>query len=278
MSTITDFQEAIERAVARVGPAVVGFGAGWGRGSGLVVAPGRILTTAHNLRSEEVTVTFPDGRRESGRVTGVDHDLDVAAVAAETGGVEPVAWDPARPCSRHRHGRDRIRQPRRARTARDPRVRLGPGAGDTRAPGSHDRRLHRAHRSPPARVRRRAARRPGRAPAGAQRGAARRRPDRRDPRRRAPRRAGAATLERRRPRGPRASASRSRRRASRVACGAPSACPPATGCSSARSRTGAPPRRPASSPATCSSPWPSVPSRASTTSTRRSTRSSPAPA
>ncbi len=97
MSTITDFQEAIERAVARVGPAVVGFGAGWGRGSGLVVAPGRILTTAHNLRSEEVTVTFPDGRRESGRVTGVDHDLDVAAVAAETGEVEPVAWDPAGP-------------------------------------------------------------------------------------------------------------------------------------------------------------------------------------
>ena len=97
MSTITDFQEAIERAVARVGPAVVGFGAGWGRGSGLVVAAGRILTTAHNLRSEEVTLTFPDGRRESGRVTGVDHDLDVAAVAAETGGVEPVAWDPAGP-------------------------------------------------------------------------------------------------------------------------------------------------------------------------------------
>ena len=95
MSTIVDYQEAIEQAVARVGPAVVGFGAGWGRGSGLVVAPGRILTTAHNLRSEEVAVTFPGGRRESGRVTGVDHELDLAAVSAETGAVEPVEWDPA---------------------------------------------------------------------------------------------------------------------------------------------------------------------------------------
>ena len=61
MSTIGDLQEAIERSVGRVGPAVVGFGRGWGRGSGVVVGPGRVLTTAHNLRSEEVTVSFPGG-------------------------------------------------------------------------------------------------------------------------------------------------------------------------------------------------------------------------
>jgi len=39
MSTITDTQQAIAHAVERVGPAVVGFGRGWGRGSGVVVAP-----------------------------------------------------------------------------------------------------------------------------------------------------------------------------------------------------------------------------------------------
>ncbi len=95
MSTITDLQQAIQHAVERVGPAVVGFGRGWGRGSGVVVAPGRILTTAHNLRGEEVTVNLPGGRREAGRVAGIDPDLDLAAVAVDTGDVEPVEWEPA---------------------------------------------------------------------------------------------------------------------------------------------------------------------------------------
>src|SRR5262245_63120583 len=97
MSSISELQTAIGAAAERVGPAVVGFGRGWGRGSGVVVAPGRVLTSAHNLRGEEVTVTFPGGRRETGRVTGVDPDLDLAAVAVETGDVDPVEWDPAAP-------------------------------------------------------------------------------------------------------------------------------------------------------------------------------------
>ena len=95
MSTITDLQAAIERTVERVGPGVVGFGRGWGRGSGVVVAPGRVLTTAHNLRTEEVTVNLRGGAREAGRVAGVDPDLDIAAVAVDTHDVEPVEWDPA---------------------------------------------------------------------------------------------------------------------------------------------------------------------------------------
>jgi serine protease Do len=95
MSTIADLQQAIEQSVERIGPAVVGFGRGWGRGSGVVVGPGRVLTTAHNLRGEETTVNFPGGRRAAGRVTGVEPDLDLAAVAVDTGDVEPVDWDPA---------------------------------------------------------------------------------------------------------------------------------------------------------------------------------------
>ncbi|HZO60971.1 MAG TPA: trypsin-like peptidase domain-containing protein [Solirubrobacterales bacterium] len=95
MSTITDTQQAIAHAVERVGPAVVGFGRGWGRGSGVVVAPGRVLTTAHNLRGEDVTVNLHGGRRETGRVAGIDADLDLAAVAVDTGDIEPVEWDPA---------------------------------------------------------------------------------------------------------------------------------------------------------------------------------------
>jgi serine protease Do len=97
MSSIKELQTAIGSAAERVGPAVVGFGRGWGRGSGVVVAPGRVLTNAHNLRGEEITVSFPGERREAGRVTGVDPDLDLAAVAVDTGDVEPVQWDPAAP-------------------------------------------------------------------------------------------------------------------------------------------------------------------------------------
>jgi serine protease Do len=60
----------------------------------VVFAPGLVLTNAHNLRDDEVTVTFADGRREPGRVAGSDPDLDVAVIATDTGEVEPVAWDP----------------------------------------------------------------------------------------------------------------------------------------------------------------------------------------
>ena len=62
-------RDAIGEVAERVGPAVVGLGRGWG-GSGVVVAPGRVLTNAHNLRHDEVTVTFADGRQASGRVAG----------------------------------------------------------------------------------------------------------------------------------------------------------------------------------------------------------------
>jgi serine protease Do len=95
LSTISDLQSAIGGVAERVGPAVVGFGRGYGRGSGIVVAADEVLTNAHNLKSEEVTVRFADGRRETGRVTGSDPTFDVAVVEVDTAGVEPVEWDPA---------------------------------------------------------------------------------------------------------------------------------------------------------------------------------------
>jgi len=57
-----------------------------------VIAPGRVLTNAHNLRHDEVTVAFADGRHETGRVAGSDPDLDLAAITVDTGEVEPVQW------------------------------------------------------------------------------------------------------------------------------------------------------------------------------------------
>jgi serine protease Do len=95
MNQVLDaLQEAVSGAVDRVGPAVVGLGRGWGRGSGVVIESGRVLTAAHVLRGDEVTVTFAGGRTESGRVAGADADLDVAVIAVDTGDAPAVEWEP----------------------------------------------------------------------------------------------------------------------------------------------------------------------------------------
>jgi serine protease Do len=96
MSVLDELQGAVVRAAEQVGPAVVGLGRGWGRGSGVVTAAGVVLTNAHVLRGEEVAVTFADGRTEHGRVAGADADLDLAAIAVDTGDTAPVAWEPER--------------------------------------------------------------------------------------------------------------------------------------------------------------------------------------
>jgi serine protease Do len=92
MTLLEETAATVQETAAKIGPAVVGLGRGWGVGSGVVIAPGRVLTNAHNLRHEEVTVTFGDGRRASGRVAGADADLDVAVLEVDTGETEPVQW------------------------------------------------------------------------------------------------------------------------------------------------------------------------------------------
>ncbi len=92
----TALQQAVAGIAERVGPAVVGLGRGWARGSGVVVAPGRVVTAAHALRGDRVAVAFADGRTAEGRVTGVDADLDIGVVEVDTGDIAPVEWgDPA---------------------------------------------------------------------------------------------------------------------------------------------------------------------------------------
>jgi S1-C subfamily serine protease len=86
-------QEAVAGVAEKVGPGVVGLGRGWARGSGVVLGPGRVLTAAHVLRGDEVTVTFADGRSAPGRVLGADADIDVAVVETETGNAPAVEWD-----------------------------------------------------------------------------------------------------------------------------------------------------------------------------------------
>ena len=90
MAVLEEISASVQEVVERVGPAVVGLGRGWGRGSGVVIAPGQVLTNAHNLRDDEVTVAFSDGRVETARVAGVDPDGDLAVLAADTGDIEAV--------------------------------------------------------------------------------------------------------------------------------------------------------------------------------------------
>src|ERR1700733_9846452 len=92
MPVLEELEGAIQTAVERTGPAVIGLGQGWGRGSGFVFDTNRILTNAHNLRGDEVTITFGDGRREAGKVLATDPDLDLAVIEAETAGIEPLQW------------------------------------------------------------------------------------------------------------------------------------------------------------------------------------------
>src|ERR687891_477701 len=93
MASVNGLESAIAEAAERIGPAVVGLGRGWGVGSGVVVGEGRVLTNAHNIRSDEVTLSFADGRRETGEVAGIDQDLDVAVIEADTGRVPAVRWE-----------------------------------------------------------------------------------------------------------------------------------------------------------------------------------------
>jgi S1-C subfamily serine protease len=97
MSVVEELRNVVAGAAEAVGPSVVGLGRGWGRGSGVVTAKNVVLTNAHVLRGEEVAVTFADGRTELGRVAGADADLDLAAIAVDTGDAPAVAWDPERP-------------------------------------------------------------------------------------------------------------------------------------------------------------------------------------
>jgi serine protease Do len=96
MGTYEEIAASIAAVSERVGPAVVGIGARQ-RGSGVVVATGQVVTNAHNVRGEEVTVTFADGRRETGRVSGLDLDGDLAVIAVDTGAIAPPEPAPTTP-------------------------------------------------------------------------------------------------------------------------------------------------------------------------------------
>ncbi|HEY8437335.1 MAG TPA: trypsin-like peptidase domain-containing protein [Candidatus Limnocylindrales bacterium] len=94
MPILEELSSAIRAVHDAAGAGVVGIGRGV-RGSGVVIADGRVLTNAHNLRGDEVTVTFRDGRSTRGNVLAVDADGDLAVIDVDTAGSAAVAWSTA---------------------------------------------------------------------------------------------------------------------------------------------------------------------------------------
>jgi S1-C subfamily serine protease len=88
---LEELEHAATTAEQRVGPATVAIGRS-GRGSGVVVADGHVLTNAHNLRDRTTQVTFRDGRGEQAAVVALDPASDLAVLAVDTAGITPVAW------------------------------------------------------------------------------------------------------------------------------------------------------------------------------------------
>lgn len=91
MSALDELSQSLTSVAASVAPSIVGIGSRL-RGSGVVIADGQVLTNAHNVRGDEVTVTFANGRSTTGQLAGIDVDGDLAVIAVDTAGASAIAW------------------------------------------------------------------------------------------------------------------------------------------------------------------------------------------
>jgi serine protease Do len=92
MAILDEIGASIRQLAEGAGTSVVGIGHRWGAGSGIVLGEGKVLTNAHNVRGDRVTVTFADGRAAEGTVAGRDIDGDLAVINVDTGGVPALPW------------------------------------------------------------------------------------------------------------------------------------------------------------------------------------------
>jgi S1-C subfamily serine protease len=92
MAILDEIGASIRQLAEGAGTSVVGIGQRWGAGSGIVLGEGKVLTNAHNVRGDKVTVTFADGRDAEGDVAGQDLDGDLAVISVDTGGVAALPW------------------------------------------------------------------------------------------------------------------------------------------------------------------------------------------
>ena len=161
LGVISEIESEIAELAAKHGAAVVGIGRGWRFGSGTVIGRDRVLTAAHHVRPEGVTVRFAEERSATAELVGVDRDLGLALLEVDTGEIEPPGLGAGGRRGRDRHRRGGPRQSRRARPAGQPRLRGRGGAQLPRPARQAGLGGDRAHRDAAARLGRRAfARRP----------------------------------------------------------------------------------------------------------------------
>jgi serine protease Do len=92
MTILDEVGASIRQLAESAGASVVGIGQRWGTGSGIVLGTGQVLTNAHNVRGDQVTVTFADGRTAEGSVAGRDIDGDLAVISVDTGETPALPW------------------------------------------------------------------------------------------------------------------------------------------------------------------------------------------
>jgi serine protease Do len=77
--------------IEELGASVVRLGRGARRGSGVVVAPDRVVVMSHSLRGEQVEVGRGDSNAP-GTVLGSDAVVGISLVQVQTGEATPVTW------------------------------------------------------------------------------------------------------------------------------------------------------------------------------------------
>ena len=92
MTILDEVGASIRQLAEGAGASVAGIGQRWGSGSGIVLGKGQLLTNAHNVRGDQVTVTFADGRTAEGSVAGRDIDSDLAVISVDTGEAPALPW------------------------------------------------------------------------------------------------------------------------------------------------------------------------------------------
>jgi serine protease Do len=89
LTALADAARAVDQVA---GPSVVRVGRHGGRGCGVVIAEGHVLTNAHNLRDRTTELTFAGGRTEQGEVVAADGDGDLVVLAVDTGDAPVIGW------------------------------------------------------------------------------------------------------------------------------------------------------------------------------------------
>src|ERR1700722_1909491 len=92
MTILDEIGTSIRQLAEGAGASVVGVGQRLGTGSGIVLGKGQVLTNAHNVRRDQLTITFADGRTAQGSVAGRDIDGDLAVISVDTGEAQALPW------------------------------------------------------------------------------------------------------------------------------------------------------------------------------------------